>query len=235
MKSCWEEISFCSIFVCWLVTIKADCVDFICWLTKQFLIEIWKICSHKKGTLFFFFSDIKFWLEWLEWPQVTTIQNIGSKAKRFSVGLFKMRGHTMFHFYKLHVEIFNFSFYSYSPLIAFHFHFNIHFQGVSLASYKVVVLEQHSRCQARHLFPPFKRLRLGMIQTNKHLLWCKHSVWDCSSGTSIFTFLPVFIWRMNSKNEYLVIQYQPNEIIWPVISHKKQCHTTVHLMCSWSL
>ena len=21
----------------------ADCVDFICWLTKQFLIEIWKI------------------------------------------------------------------------------------------------------------------------------------------------------------------------------------------------
>ena len=84
MKSCWEEISFCSIFVCWLVTIKADCVDFICWLTKQFLIEIWKICSHKKGTLFFF-SDVKFWLERLELPQVTTIQNIGSKANKFLV------------------------------------------------------------------------------------------------------------------------------------------------------
>ena len=89
-----------------------------------------------------------------------------------------MPGHTMFHFLQLHVEIFNFSFYSYSLLVAFHFHFNIHFQGVSLASYKVVLLEQHPRCHARHLFPPFKWLGLAMIQTNTHLLWCRKSVCD---------------------------------------------------------
>ena len=141
-----------------------------------------------------------------------------------------MPGHTMFHFLQLHVEIFNFSLNSYSLLFAFHFHFNIHFQGVSLASYKVVVLEQHSRRQARHLFPRFKRLGLAMIQTNTPLLWCKHSVWDCPSGTYMSTFLPVFIWNIYSKNEY-----QPNEINWLVITHKKQCHTTNHLMCSRSL
>ena len=52
-----EEENFCSISVCWLVTIKADCVDFICRLTKQFLIELFlKISAHETKCILFFAS-----------------------------------------------------------------------------------------------------------------------------------------------------------------------------------
>ena len=45
----------------------ADCVDFICWLTKQFLIEIWKIrFFERESNIFWIGSDKLIWWERLE-------------------------------------------------------------------------------------------------------------------------------------------------------------------------
>ena len=91
--------TFCSIFVCWLVTIKEDCVDFICRLTKQFLIEIWKIRFYENRIVFLFsnfifrFRYILFVCRWprnhlIHRPQIQNKRGIFFLKKCYNMALF---------------------------------------------------------------------------------------------------------------------------------------------------